>query len=266
MGDVQTLFGDYKRLRSDGQEVKTVLQSLRSRVEALNQAQREELTQLVRAWESNGRTTDAQSTKPVRQVAIKRLAPKPQPAAAVTMTQAVPVAPPATDEWITCPTCGKANRQKEVFCFSCGGLLGPVQSANDTRHFSQADNAIGAEYFGPKTVLVLRLRGTPTTYEILPQQADHELVIGRSAQGSVMMPDVDLADQKGAELGVSRLHMSLHYDPSQEAVLVVDMNSANGSFINGQKLLPKEVRVLRHGDELRLGKLVLVVSFRHPAS
>jgi hypothetical protein len=264
MGDVQTLFGDYKRLRKNGQEVKAVLQSLRARVETLDKTQREELTNLVRTWEANGRPVEQDTTVPVRPPALKRLAPKPQP---VTMTQTLQTAaPPQTDEWITCPTCGKANRQKEVFCFACGGLLEPVQSANDTRHFSQAENGAGPEYFGPKSVLVLRLRGTPITYEILPQQADHELVIGRSAQGSVMMPDVDLSEQKGAELGVSRLHMSLHYDPSQEAVLVTDMNSANGSYINGQKLLPKEVRVLRHGDELRLGKLIVIVSFRHPKS
>ncbi len=30
--------------------------------------------------------------------------------------------------------------------------------------------------------------------------------------------------------------------------------------------MPKEVRILRHGDELRLGKLVLAISFRHPSS
>jgi hypothetical protein len=264
MSDIQTLFGEYKRLRNDGQEVKAVLQGLRARVEVLDKTQREQLTQLVRTWEANGRPAEPDTTIPVRPPTLKRLAPRPQP---VTMTQTLSAAaPPQTDEWITCPTCGKANRQKEVFCFACGGLLEVVQSANDTRHFSQAENGVGAEYFGPKSALVLRLRGTPTTYEIRPQQADHELVIGRSAQGSVMVPDVDLAEQRGAELGVSRLHMSLHYDPTQEAVLVVDMNSANGSYINGQKLLPKEVRVLRHGDELRLGKLILIVSFRHPKS
>ena len=48
--------------------------------------------------------------------------------------------------------------------------------------------------------------------------------------------------------------------------LVSDLGSANGSFINGQRLLAKEIRVLRHGDELRLGKLVMTVSFRHPAN
>jgi hypothetical protein len=262
MGDVQILFGDYKRLRADGQEAKAVLQSLRTRVESLDKAQRAELTQLVRTWESKGRPVEPDTTLSVRPITLKRIAPKP-----VTMTETLSTtAPPQTDEWITCPTCGKANRQKEVFCFACGGLLEPVQGANDTRHFSQAENGVGAEFFGPKSVLVLRLRGTPITYEIRPQEADHELVIGRSAQGSVMVPDVDLAEQKGAELGVSRLHISLHYDPSQEAVLVADMNSANGSYLNGQKLLPKEVRVLRHGDELRLGKLKLMISFRHPSS
>jgi pSer/pThr/pTyr-binding forkhead associated (FHA) protein len=43
----------------------------------------------------------------------------------------------------------------------------------------------------------------------------------------------------------------------------MDMGSANGVYVNGQKLVAKEERVLRDGDQLRLGQLVLDAAYRH---
>jgi pSer/pThr/pTyr-binding forkhead associated (FHA) protein len=44
------------------------------------------------------------------------------------------------------------------------------------------------------------------------------------------------------------------------------MNSANGTFVNGQRLHPQEVRVLRHGDELRLGRMVFQTLFHQSST
>jgi len=193
--------------------------------------------------------------------------------AVVTVTAAVPnVTPPAatgvdTDDvvWINCIHCGKTNQRHEVFCYSCGQLLEPVKGAYDTRVLNeQTSQPLDSEHFGPDSVLVLRVRGSTENYETRPQKADHELIIGRSTKGSVLAPDIDLTNRQASEMGVSRLHLSINYDAEHSAVLVSDLGSANGSFINGQRMMPKEVRVLRHGDELRLGKLVLLASFRHP--
>ena len=91
------------------------------------------------------------------------------------------------------------------------------------------------------------------------------MIVGRSTKGSVLAPDIDLTNKQASDLGVSRLHLSIGFDAEHESILIADLGSANGSYINGQRMMPKEVRVLRHGDELRLGKLVLLASFRHPA-
>jgi hypothetical protein len=192
---------------------------------------------------------------------------------AVTVTPAVPnLAPPpaapaeADVVWVNCLHCGKTNQRHEVFCYSCGQLLEPVKGAFDTRVLSESNSApLDSEHFGPDSVLVLRVRGSTENYETRPQKSDHELIIGRSTKGSVLSPDIDLTNRQASDLGVSRLHLSIKFDAEHGAVLVADLGSANGSFINGQRMMPKEVRVLRHGDELRLGKLVLLASFRHPA-
>jgi pSer/pThr/pTyr-binding forkhead associated (FHA) protein len=44
----------------------------------------------------------------------------------------------------------------------------------------------------------------------------------------------------------------------------VDRASANGTFVNGQRLHRNEVRVLRNGDDIRLGRLVLSAKFYTP--
>ncbi|MBA3869846.1 MAG: FHA domain-containing protein [Anaerolineae bacterium] len=192
---------------------------------------------------------------------------------AVTVTPNVPIfsapAPAAAESddvvWVNCLHCGKTNQRHEVFCYSCGQLLEPVKGAFDTRVLGESlSTPLDSQHFGPDSVLVLRVRGSTENYETRPQKSDHEIIIGRSTKGSVLAPDIDLTNKQGSDLGVSRLHLSISFDAEHESVLVADLGSANGSFINGQRMMPKEVRVLRHGDELRLGKLVLLTSFRHP--
>ncbi len=193
--------------------------------------------------------------------------------AAVTIAPAIPNFAPLTTTpeaddvvWVNCLHCGKTNQRHEVFCYSCGQLLEPVKGAFDTRVLSEStSNPLDSEHFGPDSVLALRVRGSTENYETRPQKSDHELIIGRSTKGSVLSPDIDLTNKQASDLGVSRLHLSIRFDAEHNAVLVADLGSANGSYINGQRMMPKEVRVLRHGDELRLGKLVLLASFRHPS-
>jgi hypothetical protein len=192
---------------------------------------------------------------------------------AVTITPAVPdFAPPSSGAegddvvWVNCLHCGKTNQRHEVFCYSCGQLLEPVKGVGDTRVLSEpTSNPLDSEHFGDDSVLVLRVRGSAENFEVRPQKSDHEMIIGRSTKGSVLAPDIDLTNKQASDLGVSRLHLSIRHDAEHSALLVADLGSANGSYLNGQRMMPKEVRVLRHGDELRLGKLVLLASFRHPA-
>jgi hypothetical protein len=287
VNEVQDIFNEYARMRQNGVDSKSVLNVLRPHIEGLPKAQRDELSSLLRTWEAQTRpateanrtrmlSPDPDATQPQRPPSLikplsgGKVKPPTNPASVQPPSPAAPPerAAPASVEWVACPNCGKNNQRTEVFCYSCGQLLEPVRGTYDTRHFSDASASqsaeLSSEYFGPETVLVLRVRGSTETYELRPQQSDHELVVGRTTAGSAIAPDVDLTKKQAADLGVSRLHLSLRYDADQNAILAADLGSANGSFINGQSLLPKEVRVLRHSDELRLGKLVLMVSFRHP--
>ena len=303
MRQTKEIFAEYSRMRDNGLDAKAALNVLRYHIEVLSKADREALASLMRNRESaasmtppaaaspaaNPTTlpeantpTTANAPRPQKINSIKPLGAPPNepvpaapdngtiPQAAVTIAPAIPnFAPPAEggDDvvWVNCLHCGKTNQRHEVFCYSCGQLLEPIKGAYDTRVLSeQANTTLDSEHFGPDSVLVLRVRGSTENYETRPQKSDHEIIIGRSTKGSVLAPDIDLTNKQASDLGVSRLHLSIRYDAEHSAVLVADLGSANGSYINGQRMMPKEVRVLRHGDELRLGKLVLLASFRHP--
>jgi pSer/pThr/pTyr-binding forkhead associated (FHA) protein len=103
----------------------------------------------------------------------------------------------------------------------------------------------------------------PRHYRLRPQEKQHEIIVGRGS-GGTLKPDVDLSPYGATELGVSRLHLSIRYNERYRTLSAADMGSSNGTTINGQRLHPDEKRVLRHGDEVRLGKLTLIVYFYRP--
>jgi hypothetical protein len=295
---IKDIFTEYSRMRDNGLDAKTALNVLRPHIELLSKADREELANLMRAretlqsvyqqpgspapvppYQTPPPVTHAPAPPPITQPSVPPVAPAPRPKVtpltSIKPITAPPIAPPQAPGnntkdtesvvWVNCPNCGKTNQKHEVFCYACGHLLEPVKGAYDTRQLDDKDNQpLDSEYFGPDSVLVLRVRGSTDGFETRPQKSDQEIVIGRSTKGSVLAPDIDLTNKQGVDLGVSRLHLSIRYDAEHNTVLVSDLGSANGSFINGQRIAPKEVRVLRHGDELRLGKMVMMVSFRHP--
>jgi len=258
MGEINEIFSEYARMRENGLDAKSTLHALRAYIEPLSKQEKEALALQVRGWEKNA--SEKSQPRP-----IPSINPPTTPKKSVIRKIGDADAAPKDAAWVTCPNCGKTNQKHEVFCYSCGQLLEPARGAFDTKHFADTDPAlVSEEFYGPESVLMLRLRGSAVNFESRPQLREHELFIGRGTVGSAMTPDVDLENHNGGELGVSRLHVSLKYDGEHNTIQIADLGSANGTFINGQRLHPKELRILRHGDELRLGKLILKVSFRHP--
>jgi hypothetical protein len=247
---VDETFEIYVQMRGSGKQAKAVLDALRARIELMQPGERADLVQRVKVWEEEhraARNADAQSTQHV---------PAVKPIVSSTKTEG--------GKQVPCPRCGKLNRAGEVFCIHCGNFLSTSSSPHETTRFAEPDlQAMSPDFFGDDSTLVLLVVSDNTTYSVRPQQFRHETVIGRS-EGSTMKPDIDLSAHNASEMGVSRLHVALQYNAKNNLLSVSDMKSANGTFINGQKLFPQEVRVLRDGDEIRVGRLVLRAYFQHP--
>lgn len=83
-------------------------------------------------------------------------------------------------------------------------------------------------------------------------------VIGRSDEALNYIPDIDLASYDSREKGVSRRHAALvNYEG---AAHIVDLASANGTYLNGKRLSPDQPYLLANFNEIRLGTLDVIIT------
>lgn len=253
MTNMQNIITEYVRLRQSGQDTKLAFNKVRNAIQQLDQPERDEVIQRLRVWETMTASHDPDMTQAPRPQ-IKQISQKPSSTVANENDY---------NTKVVCPKCGKSNPKNEAICYSCGELLSADRSLYATRTIIDGDGAIKDDYFGSDSVLILQVHGTEETFRIQPQKSSHEIIIGRNTQNSPVMPDVDLSSVKADEMGVSRMHLGLRYDAKHQSINIYDMGSANGSFLNEQRIHPQEVRILHHGDALRLGALILVAHFEH---
>jgi pSer/pThr/pTyr-binding forkhead associated (FHA) protein len=91
----------------------------------------------------------------------------------------------------------------------------------------------------------------------IPLPVAEEILIGREDPVSGVYPDVDLTPHGGEGGGVSRRHARLIVEGAN--YFVEDLDSTNFTFVNKQKLTPKTRQPLNEGDELRCGRVALVL-------
>lgn len=168
---------------------------------------------------------------------------------------------------ITCPNCGQNNRAGTLFCDTCGyGLESDDGSGNttiptrriqdDPDDFS-AKATWGSAKFSQDKTIIIHIRDAAEPLMVHPAE---QLVFGRSDETSTAVPDIDLATYGALEKGVSRRHAVL--EASGDTLILLDVGSSNGTYLNGQRLSPNQPRVLRDGDEVRFGKLVAHIYFK----
>jgi pSer/pThr/pTyr-binding forkhead associated (FHA) protein len=104
-------------------------------------------------------------------------------------------------------------------------------------------------------VLTLTIRDK----SIVVPECNH-IVVGRRAPTGQAQPDIDLSPFSAEIKGVSRRHLRIVH-LGGTAVLVNDLYSSNGTWLNGERLKPLIEYPLNDGDLLRLGQLEIVVKF-----
>ena len=90
---------------------------------------------------------------------------------------------------------------------------------------------------------------------------NHDLIIGRG-DGTAKLGFVDLSDHNALVEGVSRRHAQLVRDENGQ-ILISDLNSSNGTYLNEVLLSPDQLYPLDNGDVLRLGTLIIHVLFEY---
>jgi len=95
------------------------------------------------------------------------------------------------------------------------------------------------------------------TGQLIPIPEEDEVTVGRASAGQPIVPDIDLTLYQGLEAGVSRLHASIRIKGKE--VYIMDLGSANGTRVNGEKIPPSTLYQLENLSVITLGKLNLKV-------
>lgn len=164
-----------------------------------------------------------------------------------------------------CPSCGAQLDGR--FCENCGAdsLAAPVPVAAPVSAPAEPVPGVGTwsvvvsadeRYFR-----AVKSEGGPDADPIefppfCPERrfelAGEQVTIGRRSNSRGILPDIDLTGPP-EDVGVSRLHALLV--PADDGWSVVDMNSANGTYLNYSRdaLKPNTPRPLAEGDRIHVG-------------
>ncbi|WP_026369278.1 FHA domain-containing protein [Kallotenue papyrolyticum] len=162
---------------------------------------------------------------------------------------------------LVCRNCQTHNLQGTIFCEQCGESLLPHERRRDTTHVLGARPAPppaqrSRKQTAPLTNGQRRLRATILNNgRRIDLPLETPILVGRQDSARGFFPDLDLTHDGGYDCGVSRRHARITLQ--DDVAYVEDLESANGSFLNNQRLPPRAPQPLKAGDELRLGSLIM---------
>src|SRR5690242_10132784 len=164
-----------------------------------------------------------------------------------------PAAPEDAMATLTCPGCAATVSHDDLICFTCGTNLprrGPVQEETTPPTVMQEYLRSGGEApagatpaTGPISPVVLRLSFPAGNVDV---PAGTSLVLGRDPGESLV------AAAFAAYENVSRRHATVTVSDTGEAT-IRDEHSTNGTFVNGDRVLPGSDVRITDGDNVRLG-------------
>ena len=164
---------------------------------------------------------------------------------------------------IICSSCKAQNVDNTLFCVECGEYLANEQSPRTNAVGTYLENVAIQPVKGELSNISAGTGPLSISLEICDTKRALELPLskpihmGRIDPIGNIFPEVDLTMDGGAEKGVSRRHARIMKRAQQ--IFIEDLGSSNGTFINGQKLMPYFPEQLSNGDELRLGTLQIKI-------
>jgi hypothetical protein len=163
-----------------------------------------------------------------------------------------------------CLYCQSECSVNDLYCTSCGYILpGGMDDETNTQYVVKsrdrtADLQWGTAFFHQYARLYLRVEAKNHSEHVLqiPLQQGCA-VIGRKAENADV--DVDLTHLDALEMGISRRHAQIIR--TGDRIELVDLGSANGTYLNRVRLAPNEAHILRNRAVIQLGQLILRVQF-----
>lgn len=163
-----------------------------------------------------------------------------------------------------CSACKYKNPQDAIFCAYCGTPFSDEDSPNTTRRVAESTTTPTNELVSrqaqaegkPEAGISFYVLGDPHPIE---SRNETIVVLGRRADTSIIDETLlDLSTYGAFAMGVSRRHAVVQ--KNNNGYEIADMDSANGTWLNEQRMVPKKFYPLHSGARIRLGKLVLLVA------
>jgi pSer/pThr/pTyr-binding forkhead associated (FHA) protein len=152
-----------------------------------------------------------------------------------------------------CPACKRGNGAYSITCIHCGQSLN-INIAESGKNAKEDST----QYAIPDNGFAVYFQGNA---ESIATATDKQVVLGRKTEGEAK-PIVDLTPLNGFALGVSRHHVIIR--SNDKGYVIMDMNSSNGTWLDGKILTPAEIHDLPSGSTVQLGRLKLVVTYKSP--
>jgi hypothetical protein len=128
-----------------------------------------------------------------------------------------------------CPACGRENRPTARYCSRCG-----------------------ASFVGRRPAVLRVVEPVRAAWE-MPVR-DRPMLLGRTSQPEDHVPDFDMGFYDGDGY-VSRRHAEIR--PQGAFYAIRDLGSVNGTRVNGQPIAPSQPHLLRNGDRITVGQVVI---------
>ncbi len=147
-----------------------------------------------------------------------------------------------------CPACKFGNDANSLTCIHCGSSLDLIFNRS-----VMVDK--GSQYEVPARGLAFYFAGNAAQIAIA---TDEEFILGRKSEDDTE-PMVDLTHPDGFAMGVSRRHAKIR--SASEGYMITDLNSSNGTWLDGKILSPSQPVELPSGGTVQLGRLKLVAIY-----
>jgi hypothetical protein len=166
---------------------------------------------------------------------------------------------------IICRECGSPQEEGTLFCNECGRYLAEASGkttivlpfSDFAQHAPQPPLAgFKPEPFVDPLSITFVIPSSRRRFKIAMLD---QIRIGRPDSASGIMPELSLAEDKAAEMGVSRMHAVIQ--ASNQGLVLIDLGSTNGTLLNNSPLSPQLPYPLKNGDEIRFGDLLVHILF-----
>ncbi|GAB5491886.1 MAG: hypothetical protein Phog2KO_21010 [Phototrophicaceae bacterium] len=138
----------------------------------------------------------------------------------------------------------------------------PTQNIPADSEIFNSDSRDATPEFIPTSKLIIVSFYLPGRSDPIIVTGAKTITIGRRDPKRRINPTIDLTEDQGAKLGVSRMHAEMNFVNGK--YYLKDTGSSNGTWVNDTKLQSYQPHPVLTGDQVRIGQVAIVLHLSLP--